>query len=68
MNIWHRGTPTEDGWYLTKTKDRDKPYDVFKYENGKWYDYLDYDTVPDVVSDSYVLAYQKFEPYTEANT
>ena len=63
---WHTGTPTEEGWYLTKVTDVDKPYEVLKFENGKWSDYLDYDDVPEVVNDSFVLAYQKIEPFKEA--
>lgn len=63
---WQTGTPTEEGWYLTKVTDVDKPYEVLKFENGKWSDYLDYDDVPEVVNDSFVLAYQKIEPFKEA--
>jgi len=62
---WHTGTPTEEGWYIVHVKSDliDKPFDVIKFKEGKWWDYLE--DVLEVVSNDYIIAWRRIEPYEE---
>ena len=59
INHWKTGKPIENDWYLTETISKDTPYEVLKFENGKWFDYLD--GVFEEVRDSYVKNWKKIE-------
>jgi hypothetical protein len=61
---WHTGTPTEDGEYVVVTSSG--TYTVLKYKEGSWWLSAEIH-IPQDCGD-YIKAYQKFEPYTEANT
>lgn len=59
---WHKGTPTDDGWYLVwmgaiNGNLHERPA-VVPFENGDWASHL--------VSNTYV-AWQKIEPFEEAS-
>lgn len=71
-NPWHTGTPTEDGTFLVLWKDTDEPmrrFSVLHWNeyNNTWYD--EETTCCNWGDEDHaeVIAWQKIEPYEEAN-
>lgn len=68
MDKWHTGTPAEDGLYAIAIhpwgrKENGIAYICAKWSNGNWCD-----VVEDCYCEPYLVAWQKIEPYKEANT
>lgn len=60
---WHTGEPTEEGWYVIKTK-HGSLFLVQKNSNGFWIeDKFGYERL--VPTEGYIVEWQKITPYEE---
>lgn len=57
---WHKGTPTEEGWYLLHLKKDSKPYCVAYMDGRHWLGINDFFILVDDVK-----AWMPIEPYKE---
>lgn len=57
---WHTGTPTENGYYLLRLNYANLLFDVALLKDGKFKSTHDYE-----IAVSYILAWQRIEPYKE---
>jgi len=62
-NTWHTGTPTDEGWYVMKTK-HGSLFLVQKNSYGFWIeDKFGYEAF--VPTEGYIIAWMPIEPYKE---